>query len=569
MANRHPQTAPGHIDAGSGPRRRALPLLLGAALFLSGTCLAPGLSAAETDGRFYLVAQNDDGDEIMDFFLEGVEGLAPPSSSSTPPAGSSAPPLPPETSAAPAPAASADPKAASPASAPPPVLNIEPRPSAEKVAPVPKTPAAPEAAGSDVWTPLPAAPASSQASPPTTGTIFGSSGAAPSLESHNDPADPFRPLPSSEPDSARRLQEPLSLEPAAPEAVTLGGGVAAPPPETEPIRAADDSSVNWIQLEIGQSDIAAPAPPARTPAAGGGARPTSVYSLSPADRPAGPSQAPIAENPPAASVAPTVEAAMDQAIQQPAEAAKPFEPEERQRLRDLFPDMMTQSAAQADAPVDSRASGGAAGSGSIQRPLSLPAESPARPAQSPAIFKAGELLAEDYAGSAEILSPGSPQPAPAVKKDPPKEKPKAAPAPERAKTVEPKEPAPKAAAKPKAAPAARPKAKAAPKKTAKSRAKSAPAKAAAPASAGLIIINETGQSRVGEQYGSVLRKMGFKVSSVANAQKHAGSGQTVITYRPGLKSQAQAVARHLPGQKILVEAPKGQVLASEVMIHLR
>lgn len=189
---------------------------------------------------------------------------------------------------------------------------------------------------------------------------------------------------------------------------------------------------------------------------------------------------------------------------------------------------------------------------------------------------------DEYVGAAEILPPlsGRPrQPSTETQAKPASVPAKPAPAP-KATALKPEPPAttlPAKATPAKAAP--KPAAKSAPSKTSGTgKAKKGASKKtggtqavpAAPAGLGLIIINETGRNQVGQQYRSVLAQMGYKVVSVGEGQPGRGpAGQTVINYRPGLKAKAQAVARHLPGKKVLVEAKKGQVLASEIMIYIR
>ncbi|UQZ89433.1 hypothetical protein C4J81_09570 [Deltaproteobacteria bacterium Smac51] len=84
----------------------------------------------------------------------------------------------------------------------------------------------------------------------------------------------------------------------------------------------------------------------------------------------------------------------------------------------------------------------------------------------------------------------------------------------------------------------------------------------------LTLINETGNDRMLEIYRSVLSQMGYTIVSVeTRAPVAAPTGQTVISYRPGLKAKAQAVASHLPGRKVLVESPGG--LSTDISILLR
>jgi predicted dinucleotide-binding enzyme len=57
--------------------------------------------------------------------------------------------------------------------------------------------------------------------------------------------------------------------------------------------------------------------------------------------------------------------------------------------------------------------------------------------------------------------------------------------------------------------------------------------------------------------------MGYQVVGVSNGIGQP-SGQTIITYQPGRQSQAQALARRLPGQKVVVQA-QGSIPAGAVV----
>jgi hypothetical protein len=57
---------------------------------------------------------------------------------------------------------------------------------------------------------------------------------------------------------------------------------------------------------------------------------------------------------------------------------------------------------------------------------------------------------------------------------------------------------------------------------------------------------------VGENYQAVLTQMGYQVVGVTNGPSQP-SGQTIISYQSGRQSQAQALARRLPG-RVTVQA---------------
>ncbi|MBW2622151.1 MAG: LytR C-terminal domain-containing protein [Deltaproteobacteria bacterium] len=61
----------------------------------------------------------------------------------------------------------------------------------------------------------------------------------------------------------------------------------------------------------------------------------------------------------------------------------------------------------------------------------------------------------------------------------------------------------------------------------------------------LAILNESGQSSVGETYRYVLTAMGFPVNLVEDKPKR--SGMTVVYHRPDLRKEAQRLLDHLPG----------------------
>jgi hypothetical protein len=79
----------------------------------------------------------------------------------------------------------------------------------------------------------------------------------------------------------------------------------------------------------------------------------------------------------------------------------------------------------------------------------------------------------------------------------------------------------------------------------------------------VFLVNETGQPRVADNYLAVLSQMGYQVVGVTNGTGQP-PGQTVITYQPGRQAQAQALARRLPGQKVVVQA-QGPIPAGAVV----
>lgn len=417
--------------------------------------------------------------------------------------------------------------------------------------------------------------------------------------------DPFALPPTSEPEAAypdttspapteNRRTVPLGQKQTVPDPQWSNSDPETTPSQSQVISGAplpqfDSSQSPWIQLEIGQGDGSGQTPPATS-------RPTSVYSLpDPAAKPLTPAPA---ASPGEAQMDAATDKALDQAISQPPAAAGGSldTPAGRERLRNLFSDMMPPESEGARAPVVNPPAPPASTlplPDSVYSPPGPAAKPQARPRESDqavpdrdnvgssSILRAGELLnLDDYVGAAEILPPLSGRPRQPATETPAKSAPVVVkPSP---KSVSPK-PEPQVATPPvKTAPAKtapKPAAKSAPskaagagnaKKGASKKTGGAPAVSPAPAGLGLIIINETGRDRVGQQYRSVLAQMGYKVVSVGEGQPGRGAmGQTVINYRPGLKAKAQAVARHLPGKKVLVEAKKGQVLASEIMIYIR
>lgn len=375
---------------------------------------------------------------------------------------------------------------------------------------------------------------------------------------------------SPPPNSGGSSFAPASSEtgPAGSASVPLGQGAALPQPDWQEVYSPeqqprpqyysdapepqfDAGQSRWIQPEVGQSVGLGPAPAAPQ------ARPTSVPTVhtSPSEK---------------------LDAVVDGLAQAPADQERPATqsqavggirtPEGRERIRHLFSDIMSSDSLEAPASP----------SGSEAPPVpdftGLNAKSSPSPDARPgpvedydgssAILKAGGLLSlEGHYGGAEVLPPLTGQPP--LKTPPPPVNPAS-------KPPEAREPQPAKAAPPAAvaAPAAAKqpgKAKASGSKRASSKA----ATVAAPSGAGLMIINETGNPRVGDIYKSVLSRTGHKVISVAEGAPAGTPGQTVINYRPGYRAQAQSVSRHLPGKKVLSEAKSGQVLASEVMVYIR
>jgi hypothetical protein len=78
-----------------------------------------------------------------------------------------------------------------------------------------------------------------------------------------------------------------------------------------------------------------------------------------------------------------------------------------------------------------------------------------------------------------------------------------------------------------------------------------------------MVVNETGRPEVGENYWTVLSQIGYQVIGVTDGISQP-TGQTIITYQRGHKSQAQVLARRLPGQKVMVQA-EGSLPAGAVV----
>lgn len=69
----------------------------------------------------------------------------------------------------------------------------------------------------------------------------------------------------------------------------------------------------------------------------------------------------------------------------------------------------------------------------------------------------------------------------------------------------------------------------------------------------LTIINESGQAGRGPLYGDVLKAMGYNVDRVELGVPQPGP--TTIYYSPGLKDEAEALAKRLPGQRTVAPLP--------------
>ena len=400
------------------------------------------------------------------------------------------------------------------------------------------------------------------------------------IESPSGAVDPFRPAAGQEPVNSvsSTLSPPpdsgSSFPPAANRqaesaSVPLGQGAALPQSGWQSVSGAlppsqyisdapepqfDAGSSRWVQPEIGQSFSAGSAQPAGQP------RPSSVSTVhtSPSERLDAVLDGDLDTPSPAQAAAPA-----------PSPAASAQTPEGREHLRNLFSDLTSSDSL--EAPTAAASAGRTAPPvpdfSGLGAPSPSTSGSQAGPIEeydgSSAILKAGGLLTlENHYGAAEILPPLTNQPplktaAPVV--EPPSKQPQA-----QARPAE-----PKAAAAPAASGVSK-KSKSAKAVGSKRSSSSAKTRAAAPAAKGnLMIINSTGNPRIGDIYQSVLTRMGHTVVSVAQGTPGGATGQTVITYRPGYRAQAQAISRHLPGQKVLTEAKGGQVLASEVMVNIR
>lgn len=544
----------------------ALTLLMGAGVPAAQAQGDGAAGAAVSNG------QNDGSEEdLLDFFLEAVEGVEP--SGSNAPA---VPPLPPSSGA------------------------VQPSATPSFTPSVPGS--ADIASPSPGWTPLPLSETKAEAADKAEPSVADGGPASPPAY---DPADPFNPPPAA-------ASGPQPFQPQAGSAVPLGQGrvqSSLPSPFWEDLSSDTsyyppaESAGNWIQLEVGQSDSVSTVPAAPP----GGRRPTSVYSVPPppsqASRDAGRAAGvPVSTPEPPASA---VDRAMNHAIQEPTASTQLLEPAERENLRKLFSDILPPSAqgrpagagtlagtsqAEAAKPSPEAKNGGSApkvntgpsaiskAGGLLSEPLAKaaaqvadrPSEPELKSAPAAASSAAGTLAeiplkSAGTAGGAPIAAAGKPveeakikvaATAPAVEKSQPVSKgvetTKNKPEPAKAKST-PAKPAPAAKTTVKSSPAA-----------------AKPAPAPTKNSFSLIVVNETGRDRVAQQYGSVLKRLGYNVSSEVEGKAGKGpAGQTVISYRTGFKNQAQSVSRYLPGKKTLLEAKTNQVLASEIMIYIR
>ncbi len=353
------------------------------------------------------------------------------------------------------------------------------------------------------------------------------------------PAPAPSPPPEPAPPAAAGQSQAQASAPAPAEPQSVGGQLPKPlwdnPPSSSrlgqgPAPGSGSSEGRWLQLEVGQSDSG------------------------------GDLAAPLNEDSRSGSVStlPTASGRLDAG-----EAGEPSRGEpvtDRQQLRELFADMLP--------PVnrDSRAlaqAGAGAGAASGDGEQAQPAKQEPRSA----ILKAGGLLnAERQFGSAGILPPLTPQEGetaapPAAKQDPPPAKSKPSP------VQEPEKKTASAPAPGRQASAAEKKAEA-PSRRAGGSASSAAAASRVP-KGDLMIINATGNENIGQVYGSVLRKIGYNVISVGQRLGSSPTGGgTLIKYRPGAYSQAQAVSRHLPGRKFMLQAASDEILAADILIVL-
>jgi hypothetical protein len=188
-------------------------------------------------------------------------------------------------------------------------------------------------------------------------------------------------------------------------------------------------------------------------------------------------------------------------------------------------------------------------------PLPDPAPAPAAALQDddePAISRAGSVMAEfgvvPKAGSAGPLPPqdaASARPPAPVASAPaiPSARP-SVPATTRERQAEPQEAAPPA------------------------RRRSKPAAAAAPRpSLTVVVINETGRPHVAEDYRSVLSQMGYRVLSVQDRAPQGGAGETVIAFNGASRGQASALARRLPGRRVM--RPTSEDLPAGAVVIVR
>ncbi len=529
-------------------------------------------------------------DFINDIFMEAAEGMdteAPPPPQ-TPPAPPETPPVPPvpQTQAPPQepPVPEAAPvrdkkmagKPPRPLQSPAPPIEPVPAPPEPTQAPPEPVPAPPEPVPAPPEPvpappePVPAPPEPAQAPPEPVPAPAPAPPAAPKkvgkppIPLLSDPQD--LPAATLEPEGAAPppFEDDLFLGPdelmaessarKAPSPINLGALPSLPWETTDPnappghfISNApkpqfDSSESNWKQLDVGQSDVeTAPPPsaPGRTSAA-------------------------------------------------PEEASPPPQGPDRAHLRSLFSDMMPPpsqgtrppSQAQTTAPSPEKGTpGGEAAPPPANRTAKTGGKPPVRPADRPhppaadggepaedaggsAILQAGgQLTMAEQFGLAAILPPLTENSDLEIWQEAQKlaeEEQKAA-LEERKADPPPAGDSKTDGQKTKTA-SARP--------TPQSGGPKAGAEAAAPrVRSRLSLVNETGNPQLLEAYRSVLSQMGYTiVSTETRASAAAPTGHTIISYRPGLKARANAVARHLPGRKTLMESAG---LPTEIAIFLR
>jgi hypothetical protein len=174
-----------------------------------------------------------------------------------------------------------------------------------------------------------------------------------------------------------------------------------------------------------------------------------------------------------------------------------------------------------------------------------------------AIAKAGSLLMEEgmrpKVGSAAILEPGVPGPAP-----------KGGDLSQAAKTDG--QGRAKSQAKKGSGTTGGSASKSTGKSTGKAKSKAKSAATAKP-NLSVMVVNETGNPSVGEDYRMVLSRMGYRVVSVTSRGPSGTGGQTVITYQSGRQGQAKALARRLPGPRQLVASR--EALPAEAVVIIR
>jgi ACT domain-containing protein len=84
----------------------------------------------------------------------------------------------------------------------------------------------------------------------------------------------------------------------------------------------------------------------------------------------------------------------------------------------------------------------------------------------------------------------------------------------------------------------------------------------------VVIIDESGAPGAAESYGAVLSSIGYNVLSVSRRQNSShGDRKTVIAYAPGKEAQARALARRIPGEKVM--AMGGEGLQADTVVIIR